>query len=279
MKYVCGAALLCVALAASAAAQPTPEEEAARLAAREAYVAAHPAVCPAPPPAPELVDGASADQAQINAANTAFNAWAAQIDQARACWRTDAENHSYLARARNSERYRVEEAYAALCLAWLPQLNAGMERFPRQYGPVPEGQRDPAAYCRMPSSPPALPEPTDAQRAFVAANPSSCQALLPQPELVDGARANVRQIQAAHARVLEWDADAAAKRICWRDETANQSHLADLRVGEHNAILATFRQTCEGWIGELNEFRARHNQAIPAEHRDVAAFCRGVRPQ
>ncbi|MEJ0060501.1 MAG: hypothetical protein WDM79_13410 [Terricaulis sp.] len=115
MKVLIGAGAALFMFAAIASAQtPTPAPEPA--ANPNVQVAA--SQCPTPPPNPTIPDGAVADGAQMEVANTVYMAWATTMQQITVCRRNEYETALATARVRRDEHNAIAEQLNTVTQSW-----------------------------------------------------------------------------------------------------------------------------------------------------------------
>lgn len=116
MKVLLGAAAAVLLMAVPAAAQTTPAAS----------------TCAALQPAPTLPDGAVADREAMEAANTAFMAWAEAYRTVLTCRRTEAEGIHAQWQARVSEYNAGAEQLNSTNSSWEAEVAEYNERNPRR---------------------------------------------------------------------------------------------------------------------------------------------------
>jgi hypothetical protein len=112
MKVLIGAAAALMMFAAIASAQTAPEPPAPPSAPLIA------SQCPAPPPDPVIPDGATADGAAMEVANTVYVAWAQTMQQITACRRAEYESALATARVRRDEHNANAEKLNSVTQVW-----------------------------------------------------------------------------------------------------------------------------------------------------------------
>jgi hypothetical protein len=113
MKVLLGAGAALLMFAAIASAQtPTPEpapNPAIQVAASQ---------CAAQPPDPAIPDGATADGASMEVANTLYMAWATNMQSITACRRAEYETALATARVRRDEHNAIAEKLNTVTQSW-----------------------------------------------------------------------------------------------------------------------------------------------------------------
>jgi hypothetical protein len=120
MKVLLGAAFATLLLATGAAAQTGGDASAS--------------VCAPPPASPLLPDATSATREQMDAANTAYTAWALAYRNNLVCRRDEAEALHERWLARVSEHNALADALNAQHTAWEAEVAEFNERAPRRPG-------------------------------------------------------------------------------------------------------------------------------------------------